>query len=427
MSRGSNSPNLICLSLLVAASHVTYAESAADTATKLTANPVLQDLADDSWYVAQDMPSPGASRSNAAAYSGFAFDSRHGRIVKRGGGHCDYLGTDVQEFDVLDTLSWSVAVPSVPDTEFLPAAHFDDANFPGAVVVMPDGSAPADFAAAVQNGMAAPVTRHNTNILTFIESTGEVFLAGKYTYGESGPTLRAVGCSSGTQLPYSWEPFDAWAYDTSTRRWRYLSRHNVDMEWAGCAWVPNGPRVSDTLGAVFCISEQDRTLHRYDVSADDWNTVGGDVPRTGLGINLTFSRVFRSLYFYRDQAIFRYDIAASSWDQVSTAGSVAADNESATAFDSRNNAIGVWDGDRLYVCELSNANSCTWSVASTVNMPNRISRYGVSSNFEYDPVNNVFWAANADSERIAFGAYRFKGGGGSSPPVPSPPSDLAAN
>lgn len=390
-------------------------------------NPTLSQLAAGTWFVAAEMPSPGVQGSHAAAYSGFAFDTVRGRIIKRGGGHCDYKGTEVQEFDAMDQLSWSVASPSVPDTEFLSSAHFDNGNFPGAVVVLADGSAPANFANAVANGQAAPVARHTTNSTTFIESTGEFFMTGNYTYGEASQgNAGATGCTTGSTLPYTWGPRDTWAYNTQQNTWRYLSQHTIDMEWAGCVWAPQGAGVSDSQGAVFCITEQTRELFRYDVSADSWSTVNANVPTTGLGINLSYSRNYQSLYYYRDGGLWRYDISSDNWQSVNSSGSAGAGNMSATAYDSTNDVVGVWDGDNLFFCEFSSANDCSWSAASSENSPGGSSGGGVASNFAYDSTNNVFWAANAASGRVMFGAIRFKVG---EPPGPAPmnPEDLIAN
>lgn len=372
------------------------------------------------WFVAEDMPSPGRAGSNAAAYSGFAFDTIRGQIIKRGGGHCDYKGTEVQEFDATGSLTWQIAKPSVPDTEMLPAAHFDDATFPGAVVVLADGSAPTDFAAAVANGQAAPIARHTTNSTTFIESTGEFFMTGKYTYSQG-----TLGCTTGVQLPYRWGPADAWAYDPTNKRWRYLARHSIDMEWAGCAWSSAGQGVSDAQGAVFCITEQDKVLHRYDVAKDSWTVVNQSVPEVGLGINLTYSKRFHTLYYFRNGSLFGYDIGGATWSPVTATGSVSADNLSATAYDSINDVVGVWDAYNLFFCDLSSRYSCSWSVATRNDMPRFSGGGGFSSNFAYDSANNVFWAANAAGTNIALGAYRFKTG---SPPVPPlPPSRLEIN
>ena len=399
-----------------------FAESDTAAVAQSKAHPALEALGNDEWYAAQNMPSPGAVGSHAGAYSSFVVDTSRGRVLKRGGGHCDYRGTEVQEFDTTTTLSWSIADPTVPDTEFLPADHFDNNNFPGAVVVLPDGSAPSNFAAAVANRQAVPITRHTTNATTFIESTGEFFLAGAYTYGESGGS-DAVGCSSGRPLHYTWSPPDAWAYDPRTTSWRYLANHNADMEWAGCVWVAQGTGVSDSQGAVFCITEQDSDMHRYDVGADSWSIENRSVPGTGLGINLTYAERFRSLYYYWNGRIWRYELSSENWSQVSTSGSAGTSN-GVTAYDSTNDAIGVWDGDRLYLCEMSSQQNCTWTSATTANSPRGGSGGGVSSNFAYDPVNNVFWAANAQFGTVYFGAYRFKGGSGTPLRTPSAINDL---
>ena len=69
------------------------------------------------------------------------------------------------------------------------------------------------------------------------------------------------------------------------------------------------------MGAVFCVTEQDFDLHRYDVADDSWTTVNGNVPDVGLGINLTYSLKYHSLYYYRNNVIRRYDIASDAWSQ----------------------------------------------------------------------------------------------------------------
>ena len=388
-------------------------------------NPTLSQLGAGEWFAAQDMPNPGKAGSVAAAFAGFTFDSLRGRILKRGGGHCDYKGTEVQEFDAVTSLAWETVLASVPDTEFLPSAHFDDQNFPGAVVVLADGSAPTDFGAAVANGLAVPIARHLTNTSTFIKSTGEFFMGGNFTYGESGGSNGGIiGCSSRLDLPYGWGPRDAWAYDPQNKKWRYLARHNIDMEWAGCAWSPQGAGISDPQGAVFCVTEQDTNLHRYNVAGDSWATINGNVPDVGLGINLTYSGKHHSLYYYRNNVIRRYDIATDIWTQVSATGSSGAGNQAASVYGIVDDVIGVWDGDNLYFCEFSDAQTCVWNMASTTNRPRFQGGGGFSSNFAYDPINNVFWAANSNSSSVALGAYRFKAG---PPPKPRAPTNLQVN
>lgn len=130
---------VVLLGLSIASAH--FEPSKIDS-PKYKPNPELELLEEGTWFAAQTLPSPGASGSHVTAYSRFVFDSDRGRIIKRGGGHCHYYGTEVQEFDAQNSLSWSIKRASVSDTEFLPANQFNDANYPGAVVVLPDGSAP---------------------------------------------------------------------------------------------------------------------------------------------------------------------------------------------------------------------------------------------------------------------------------------------
>ena len=150
------------------------------------------------------------------AYSGMALDERGGMLRVFGGGHNDYSGNDVWQYDIETRATWVQEYqanpgpyPTVPEIE----AIIDNVNWGGAIVDT-ETSLPV-----------RPISRHTYKSVHWMPDHGEM------TAG--GGSLWAGGTGNGDYLwaVYPGQFGDFWTYHASDITWSYKGANYKDSAY----------------------------------------------------------------------------------------------------------------------------------------------------------------------------------------------------
>lgn len=342
----------------------------------------LEDLAPNTWTQVEvgGLNAP----TGILAYSGMAYDQARKKLYVFGGGHWDYSGNEVWVFNTA-TQTWSR--PSAPDPvpQTLCPAGFQS-TYPGAVF--------SPSAESLAN--ARPLTRHTYDTVELLGSTGELFVAGQYTYGE------------GTDC-YCWGCNDTWTWNPDTDRWTYrnVAKRAVPQGVAGAAYDP-------VSGLMYVLDRQ--SVWTYAVSTDTWTQLSpsGTPPPTSIDFAVEYDSTRRALYRFggsypSTNQLSRYDIATNTWTNLTPTGDTPPQYDGiGLAYDSVNDkliafrgGLGTW---------VYNPVANTWTDANPAVEAPAADR--VHGRLKYDPINNVTWlVTKASAGRIETWAYRYAGGG----------------
>lgn len=243
------------------------------------------------------------------SFSSFAVDSQNGKIYFFGGGHRDYHGNDVWEFN-LETRSEPTQhyapYPLADASTEVVLACVDDTNYPGAVIAA--NSAPT----------LRPISRHTYSSVVWMPPHGKLAAGGGSTY--SGSSDQYWG------TVYKNDPRDWWTYDPIPKTWAYKGSRHLDAAF-------------DMVGSVMAYSTvRDRvfgvaTNGNGNVQVREWNpntnlitlksgqTPGGydylmstmDTTRNRLIIVARYGPTQQS-------HVFSYDPTADTMTQLTTSG-----------------------------------------------------------------------------------------------------------
>lgn len=139
------------------------------------------------------------------AFSGFSVDPKAGLLYFFGGGHNDYWGNEVWEYD-LETRA-VMTKHYEPDvgkytTRAEIAPLIDNTNYPGAFVF--------------PNGVLRPISRHTYHSHAWLDDVQKFIVGGNSTYqGPNNLWLQEGG-------PYPMDAKDQWLYDPRAKVWEYL-------------------------------------------------------------------------------------------------------------------------------------------------------------------------------------------------------------
>lgn len=185
------------------------------------------------------------------AYSGSVFDTRNNVILLFGGGHADYWGNEVCAFDMA-TLEWKKMYE--PDAR----GRYTNENIDNKKGKLRDSD--------------KPYTRHSYQMMTFIPTTGRMFV-----WSGCGPGW-------GNIKPTCPAPPDAWAYDYKTNKWELLATDGPACYDGGTAYDSKRDVVWAFPGGSW------QPLWQWDVKKRQWSKhklkpeVGG-----GLGTRMEYS------------------------------------------------------------------------------------------------------------------------------------------
>lgn len=139
------------------------------------------------------------------AFSGFSVDPIAGKLYIFGGGHNDYWGNEVWEYDLETRTSMSKHYePDVGQytTREQIAPLIDNTNYPGAFVF--------------PGGVLRPISRHTYGSHAWLDDVRKFLINGNSTYqGPNGLWLQDGG-------PYPMDAKDQWLYDPAAKTWEYL-------------------------------------------------------------------------------------------------------------------------------------------------------------------------------------------------------------
>ena len=139
------------------------------------------------------------------AFSGFSVDPYAGKLYIFGGGHNDYWGNEVWEYDIETRTSMSKHYePDVGQytTRAEIAPLIDNTNYPGAFVF--------------PGGVLRPISRHTYSSQCWLPDVRKFIAGGSSTYqGPNGLWLDEGGA-------YPMDAEDQWLYDPVLKTWEYL-------------------------------------------------------------------------------------------------------------------------------------------------------------------------------------------------------------
>jgi Galactose oxidase, central domain len=377
------------------------------------ANATLDAMGNNTWV---KVDSGGLAAPNGIlAYSGMAYDSVNKQLLVFGGGHCDYSGNEVWNFDT-ETLKWTEAYNGDPNPTTLTSSNFDNSNYKGAIFY-PAGEPLAN---------AAPLTRHTYDTVEFISSTGEMFVTGNYTYGSATePTSGGTyACGSTTVLPYCWGCGDTWTFKPTTGLWTF---RNVAKNP-----VPHGDgdaaAYDPVSGLMFVTSHESSgsDIWSYDVQNDLWTKLSpsGASPPYHIELVAEYDAKRQAIYRLGGESgsdstsqLWRYDIKANSWTNLNPGGTPPPSLGGwGLAYDSVNDVLVAYRGGAgTYVY---NPSSNTWLKPNPATDPGAPDR--IHGDLKYDPVHNVTWLVKTGIETWA---YRYHTGTPDTTP-PKAPANL---
>jgi hypothetical protein len=363
------------------------------------ANPALDAIGDNTWAL---VDSGGLAAPNGIlAYSGMAYDSARQKLLVFGGGHCDYEGNEVWEFDIA-TLSWKRLYEPDPAPDGLSAANFSD-QYPGAIF----------YPAGEPISEARPMTRHTYDTVEFLSATGEMFVTGNYTYG--GGT--GLGCS-GNSVSYCWGCSDTWSYDPTLNHWTFRNTSKQPVP-SGIAAAADDP----TSGTMYVLDRNG--IWSYRVQADTWTELApsGAAPPTSIEIVAEYDSKRHVIYRFGGESpttngLWRYDIDGNSWTELHPSGSAPpAAGGWGLAYDKVNDVVVAYRGGAGTWIYDPTANS--WMQANPTTDPGSPDR--VHGDLKYDPANNVTLLVKPGIETWA---YRYKRAAKADDVAPSAPTGL---
>lgn len=259
------------------------------------------------------------------AYTSGAIDPSTGKLYVFGGGHADWYGNEVWEFDV-GTRAWSRHY--APSWGYNPPlasvqAAVDNANYPGAYLKDQYGAT-----------ILKPIGRHTYHSVVWAANVGRLIAGGASTYGGSGAGdyLWLPPVAPGPGAYYN-SPADTWQYDPSTKTWAFKGSELLTSTFR----QPNNASYHTTRGRVFSVGRNVGNqfyVWEYDPTG---NTVTTHTPTTNLptadyqaciaGVDSANDRII--VLGVRDNTtihVWTYDItlgkagSSSAWVQRTTSG-----------------------------------------------------------------------------------------------------------
>lgn len=248
------------------------------------------------------------------AYSGCAYDPVAGKIFLFGGGHHDYSGNEVWEFNIdrpQDRWTRHYAASSYHDKAAV-MVDLDNANRPGMYV-----------------STLRPISRHTYHSLTWATNVGRMYAGGGSTWDGPDGSYWSI---------YPNAPGDLWAYDPTAKKWKYCGSSLVDKQWPvisamvfrpgrGTILALTGRKTSayDPKAVSYTYEESTPTVWEFNPLANTWTNHGVALPGNWEYwlIALDSSREQLVLVAWnkaRVMHLFTYDIVTKVWKQQVTQG-----------------------------------------------------------------------------------------------------------
>lgn len=248
------------------------------------------------------------------AYSGCSYDPVAGRIFLFGGGHHDYSGNEVWEFQV-----------DHPQNRW--TRHYAPSSYPDRAAVI------VDLDNAKRPGMYVstrrPISRHTYHSLTWATNVGRMYAGGGSTWDGQDGSYWSI---------YPNAPGDLWTYDPASKNWRYCGSSLVDQQWPvvsamvfhpgrGTIMTLSGRKTSayDPKAVSYSYADNAATVWEFNPLANTWTNHGVALPGNWEYwlIALDTSRdqlVLTAWDNGRVMHLITYDIAARIWTRRTAKG-----------------------------------------------------------------------------------------------------------
>lgn len=259
------------------------------------------------------------------AFSGSAWDVKGGKLYINGGGHADYGGNEVWEWDYENRATdfvrhyppdfvgtiYGVGTPEQQYTALLP--FVDNTNWPGAVVI---------------NGQPVrPISRHTYASLVWMPHLNKFTVGGGSTFSGMTPVNYWANV-----WPNS--PQDLWFYDPATGAFEYKGSELLNAAFAvHPRFTLHGVR--ETLYSVDTKTSNQARVRSYDIATNAWRTHTAFATPTGIiGVRWVVDTLRdRLVCVLRPSSgnamVWAYSLDTESWSQITTTGTppAALDNE----------------------------------------------------------------------------------------------------
>lgn len=249
------------------------------------------------------------------AYSGSAWDMKRGKVYFQGGGHGDYGGNEVWEWDYENRTAnfvkhyepdfFDIYGVGTPEQQYAALAPYvDNVNFPGAVV---RGGVPT-----------RPISRHTYGSLVWLEHLGKFTVGGGSTYSSMSPVMYwdNVWLNS---------PEDLWLYDPVTKTFDYKGSRLLDPNFRPRSRfaLHEGRRkvysVSSNMSNVPQVSS-------YDTDTNTWRIHPNTAPSEGItevrwAVDTLRDRLVVMLVHPGSvTSLWAYDLTTEQWSPITATG-----------------------------------------------------------------------------------------------------------
>ncbi len=336
---------------------------------------VLKNLPANSWYKIGSFNIP----VNILAYSGMVYNDVNHSILLFGGGHNNYWGNEVYQFD-FTTLTWNQLYQ--PD----PCSAYTNSNY--------DPSRPGML---ISSGR--PFSRHTYDQMVFISHLNKLWI-------HSGFYIRDF-CNPDNPPQYAGP--DTWLFDPNTKQWeyKYPSTNNP-----GGAYPVNSDYDPVTKKVYFRVAD---VLYSYTAETNTWAKVS-TIPlasTNGYDYPMTYDSRNRALVMVTDDGkVYRYYIDQNRWETKTPSPSINLHSQALAHDPVNDRLIGYRHDTGLWAYDW---NTNQWTQLTPSNPP--APQWEIGSHLIYDPVDNVFITALNGATGFETWAYKGTSSSNSTPPV----------
>jgi autotransporter-associated beta strand protein len=342
--------------------------------------------------------------SSICAYSGMAVSP--GRVIIFGGGHNDYPGNDIWQFDTVAMTFTQLIASDVAGADPL----YTDMR---AISDYPTFTYPGSLAVAPATHPCHPVGRHTRKNIEYDPTVGKVFMSGNSTY--SGGTYLGEGEYLWLDPPLyddtygAWHhtPGDIWLFNLSSGLWEWKLA-NPDLadrsRFSNCVYNPN-----DGLLYLFNVRLTSFTdIFSYDTSAGAGSLTKLLGPEVFMGDDSTAALypAGNLIYILSSGDVKTYDITANTIATISgiTGDTIPSGDGCAIEWDSHNSIFIIYANSGLYSFEPISKVCTKLSPSGAPAPPGNSYLFGM---FRYDAVNNLHWYLQYIGDKARMWSYRY--------------------
>lgn len=249
------------------------------------------------------------------AYSGSAWDMKRGKVYFQGGGHGDYGGNEVWEWDYENRTTnfvkhyepdfFGLYGVGTPEQQYAALAPYvDNVKYPGAVV---RGGVPT-----------RPISRHTYGSLVWLEHLGKFTVGGGSTYSSMHPVMYwdNVWLNS---------PEDLWLYDPVTKTFDYKGSRLLDNNFR----TRSRFALHEARRKVYSVSSNISNVPQvssYDTDTNTWRVHPNTAPSDGITEvrwvvdTLRDRLVVMLVHLGGVTSLWAYDLTAEQWSPITATG-----------------------------------------------------------------------------------------------------------